>query len=818
VRTKATISLGILAVFAVLAVLQTAPLSFHPGSGIRDAGDPLLNTWIMSWTGRQIFRRPAELFQANIFHPYPNALAFSEHLLPPALAAAPVTLLTGNPVLGHNFAFLLAFILSGFGTWLLVRSLTGSSAAGFLAGLVFSFGPYKIMHISHLQLLWSVGIPFLFYYLHRYADRERSVDAWLFAGFLTLQSLSCVYYGLFSLAVLALGLPLFLLFRRRRPTVRFLVRLAVPLAAAGTVLVLFSLPYSSAFRAMGWQRELTLGAELQNYLAPFPTGVLLGKVLSGLGSPERYLLPGLAALVLAGIGLRRVWGGRGTTSAAAPANRAGRIFAAVLIVAAAVNFLAIALSLLGGAGLRLGPLKLSVTGLVKPVLYLFLIGVVLLASRAIRHLRDGAAGKEAGNVFIYALLTVWSMMLSFGIGFAFLGRTTMIVPMPFPFFYRHVLGFNGIREPARFAVFVLFGVAVLAGFGAARLFAALKKPAARTAVFLSLAAVLNIESLSVPIDDIIVPVGRDVPPTYRWLAAQPDRTIVLEYPFHDWIADDSIYLYLSTYHWKRLVNGYSGFIPASTYLVRDAVRSFPDGESLDVLAALGVDTVIVHAKMLPGGPDGERVRRILAGTDPRLRLVRRFTYGFSRPNALSNELGDDLVLAFAPGPGSGGGAGEAPAETRSSLREIPAGPWTISVDVHPEWARSIADGKMTTTWSAGGPQRPGQSVAIDLGGDREIAKVEIHAGAAAQDFGTGYRLEASDDGRSWREVPFRYSKIAFLRALIAGQAGAGQELWPDGVRARHFRIVQTETREDLGWTIAELRLFEPAARPGGGIQ
>jgi hypothetical protein len=809
-------AVAVLTAFAVLAVLQTAPLSLQPARGVRDAGDPLLNTWIMSWVGHQLLRDPAGLFQAGIFHPYPNALAFSEHLLPPALIAAPVSLLTGNPILAYNFVFLLAFVLSGFGTFLLVRALSGSAPAGFLAGVIFSFASYKIMHISHLQLLWSVGMPFFFLFLHRFMDRERSSDAWLFALFLTIQALSCVYYGLFSLAVLALALPLLVLFRRRRMTVRFLLRLALPLAAAGAVLVLFSLPYTSAFRTMGLMRELNPGAELQNYLAPFPTGIALGKLLSGLGSPERYLLPGLAALVLAGIGLRLAWGGRRKKGAAPPSSRAGRIFAAVLAVLAVFNALAIIASLLGGTGFKLGPLKLSATGLIKPILNLFLLGVLALAARAVRHFRIAERSERAGHILVYALLSAWAMMLSFGSGFAFLGKTTVIVPMPFQYFYRHVLGFNGVREPVRFAVFVLFGVAVLAGFGAARLFASLKKPAGRTALFLGLAAVLNLEYLSVPIDGVTVPVGRDVPPTYRWLKGQPDRKVVLEYPFHAWIADDSIYLYMATYHWKRLVNGYSGFIPASTFLIRDATAGFPDAESLEVLETLGADTIVVHAKMLPGGPAGERARRILESADPRLKIVERFSYGFSRPNALSNEMGEDYVLALTAAGGDRGAPPQGIAPV--PLREIPAASWTLTTPVHPDLVRSIADGEMSTNWATGEPQKPGQQVTIDLGRDYGIGKIEVRAGAAAQDFGCSYRIEASDDGEAWRELPFLYSRTAFLRALLRGQAEAAQELWTGGARARYLRLVQTGTRENIGWTIAELRIFESAALPGGPLQ
>ncbi len=67
-------------------------------------------------------------------------------------------------------------------------------------------------------------------------------------------------------------------------------------------------------------------------------------------------------------------------------------------------------------------------------------------------------------------------------------------------------------------------------------------------------------------------------PVYRQLAAMPDVQAVAEFPFGD-PAWELRYVYYSTVHWKRLVNGYSGGFPRS-YNVRVALlaavcRSIP---------------------------------------------------------------------------------------------------------------------------------------------------------------------------------------------------------------------------------------------------
>ena len=51
--------------------------------GVHDDGDPLMVTWVLAWVAHQLPRAPAHLFDANIFYPERNTLAFSETLLVP---------------------------------------------------------------------------------------------------------------------------------------------------------------------------------------------------------------------------------------------------------------------------------------------------------------------------------------------------------------------------------------------------------------------------------------------------------------------------------------------------------------------------------------------------------------------------------------------------------------------------------------------------------------------------------------------------------------------------------------------------------------
>src|SRR5919109_5046463 len=105
------------AAFAALTLVFTWPLALGLTRDVpSDFGDPLLNAWILAWDATHLGRG---LWNANIFHPHPLALAYSEHLLPQAIQILPLYTLTKNPVLCYNVIFLSTFALSGLGMFLL---------------------------------------------------------------------------------------------------------------------------------------------------------------------------------------------------------------------------------------------------------------------------------------------------------------------------------------------------------------------------------------------------------------------------------------------------------------------------------------------------------------------------------------------------------------------------------------------------------------------------------------------------------------------------------------------------------------------------
>ena len=115
---------GVGLLLGLLTVFVTWPQARQLSNGVSDFGDPLMNAWTLAWVAHTLPAHPADLFDANIFHPERHTLAYSETLIVPALLVAPIRWLGGGPILAHNILLLSAYVLSGLAMFVLVRSLT----------------------------------------------------------------------------------------------------------------------------------------------------------------------------------------------------------------------------------------------------------------------------------------------------------------------------------------------------------------------------------------------------------------------------------------------------------------------------------------------------------------------------------------------------------------------------------------------------------------------------------------------------------------------------------------------------------------------
>ena len=211
---------------------------------------------------------------------------------------------------------------------------------------------------------------------------------------------------------------------------------------------------------------------------------------------------------------------------------------------------------------------------------LLLAGVALW--RAVR--RAGAAG-DGGlarrRVLMLAAIAATGVVLSFGIRTPVYGWLFHLFPP-----------MQGLRAAARFGNLFLLGMAGLAGFGLAALRRQL--PARRALVLaVILVSLANLESLRAPF-----PYTRfdGIPGIYSLLTDEPGRVVLVETPFYppQAVFENAGYVLASTAHWRPLMNGYSGYVPASYRTYAASFWFFPEDSAIQEMRRAGVTHVMVH--------------------------------------------------------------------------------------------------------------------------------------------------------------------------------------------------------------------------------
>ncbi len=186
-------------------------------------------------------------------------------------------------------------------------------------------------------------------------------------------------------------------------------------------------------------------------------------------------------------------------------------------------------------------------------------------------------------------------------------------PLPYRLLFDHFPFFKAMRVPARFGAIALLGLVVLAGCGAAwawdllRTRLALRQRWLIGAGVTVLLAVMVMTELFTQVRLVKLDTSAETAAPYLWLAAQPGNDPMMEFPAA--VNDPAaLMMYWSTYHWKPIVGGYSGFVPRAH---DELIQSFssdlkrPDGtvatdvsylkkENIGVLQALGVHYILVH--------------------------------------------------------------------------------------------------------------------------------------------------------------------------------------------------------------------------------
>src|SRR3954449_5272350 len=209
VRRREVLFAALTAVF--VALLMHWPLPLHIGRDVpRDLGDPLPQAWQVAWDGHALLHQPLDFFQANVFWPLKNSLAFSDALV----GYAPAGAIGSGPhaaIVRYDLLFLFAYALAFFGAYLLARELGAGRVGGFVAGAAFAYAPWRLEQDGHLHVLSSGGIPLALFFLvrgYRRGNRWLVLAGWIVAAWQVSLGFSLglqLAYLLLLLAVVALA-------------------------------------------------------------------------------------------------------------------------------------------------------------------------------------------------------------------------------------------------------------------------------------------------------------------------------------------------------------------------------------------------------------------------------------------------------------------------------------------------------------------------------------------------------------------------------------------------------------------------------------
>ena len=150
---------------------------------------------------------------------------------------------------------------------------------------------------------------------------------------------------------------------------------------------------------------------------------------------------------------------------------------------------------------------------------------------------------------------------------------------------------RAFRAPGRFSLVVGLFVCLLAGLGLARLMG--RNPTRIRQA--GAVALMGFALFELQPDLRLDPVPLAPPEIYSALPDDPAAVLVdLPIPA-SFNGFDFQYIYFSTFHHRRLLNGASGFIPHDYQDLVDASDAFPESTSIDVLLRRGADFAVVHA-------------------------------------------------------------------------------------------------------------------------------------------------------------------------------------------------------------------------------
>jgi hypothetical protein len=151
----------LLLAYTLLTLALTWPLATQFTATMPDGNDSWRYLWNLWWAKVSLLDLHTNFFYTTYLY-YPNGINLYVDTPTPLLGAIgiPLQLLGLNLVTIYNLLLALSFVIAGYGTYLLVKYLTGNRPAAFVSGIIFAFCPYHFAHmLGHLNIASIQWIP-----------------------------------------------------------------------------------------------------------------------------------------------------------------------------------------------------------------------------------------------------------------------------------------------------------------------------------------------------------------------------------------------------------------------------------------------------------------------------------------------------------------------------------------------------------------------------------------------------------------------------------------------------------------------------------
>lgn len=310
-----------------LAVAMNWPLATKMSSVVpQDLGDPVYFAWILAWPAHALLTNPTKLWDGNVFYPEQDSYAFTDSLL----GYLPFSFFgdgVSDAIVRYNVVFLTIFALAFIGGYLLTRQLGAAWPAAIFAGIVMAYAPWRLGHAGHLNILSTGGITLAFFALargHGYSFThgyrpEKVRPAWVAVGWVVACWQISIGFAIglsfgYAVAIVAVAAAIGW-WRAGRPALASILLKINVVGGLAFVLVSYLMARPYLRIAENDPNAARTVEELERF-APPARGLLIAPGESWLWGnahqgaraelswpPEMALLPGMAVLTLAIIGM-----------------------------------------------------------------------------------------------------------------------------------------------------------------------------------------------------------------------------------------------------------------------------------------------------------------------------------------------------------------------------------------------------------------------------------------------------------------------------------------------------------------------------------